>query len=237
MPQNCEVAARSPPLAAGRTNAPTAARIGLKERGEEEERGHALQPVPIARVRMRRITLYVAGAAVYDATGRALIVRRPLGRPCPFSFLTSQIRRDRPCVAEANRRAGSPRGMLDARALCMSLLFVLLFARALCMSLLFVLAVWEVVDDEPKVLFHRQILAMAIRGLGNGLLKLGRPGEALDAYGRAVTLTEQLIKENPADKGYPAMRFRSLVDRGRARWALGDPAGSGGRRPAWTEAL
>ncbi len=108
---------------------------------------------------------------------------------------------------------------------------VLAVCLAVCAGVVHVLAVLslpfgKVVDDEPKVLFHRQILAMALRGLGNGLLKLGRPAEALDAYGRAVTLTEQLIKENPADKGYPAMRFRSLVDRGRARWALGDPAGA-----------
>ncbi len=47
-------------------------------RGERtcmEERGHASQPVPVARVHMRWIALCVAGAAVYDATGRALTVR------------------------------------------------------------------------------------------------------------------------------------------------------------------
>ena len=37
---------------------------------------------------------------------------------------------------------------------------------------------------------------------------------------------EQLIKENPADKDYPPNRVRSLVGRGRARRALGDPAGA-----------
>ena len=82
----------------------------------------------------------------------------------------------------------------------------------------------KVVDDEPKVLFHRQILAMAFRGLGIDLLKLGRPAEALDAYGRSYTLLEQLVKENPADNA--PNRGRSLVGRGLARRALGDPAGA-----------
>jgi hypothetical protein len=43
--------------------------------GLDYERGHALQPVPIARVHMRLIALCVAGAAVYDATVCALTVR------------------------------------------------------------------------------------------------------------------------------------------------------------------
>ena len=47
---------------------------GQGERGQGRER-HALWPVPIARVDMRLIALCVAGAAAYDATGRALTVR------------------------------------------------------------------------------------------------------------------------------------------------------------------
>ena len=43
--------------------------------GRREERGHASQPVPVARVQMRCIALCVVGEAVYDATGRALTVR------------------------------------------------------------------------------------------------------------------------------------------------------------------
>ena len=35
-----------------------------------------------------------------------------------------------------------------------------------------------------------------------------------------------MIKENPAEKDYPTNRVRSLVGRGRARRALGDPAGA-----------
>ncbi len=44
-------------------------------RREDKERGHALQPVPIARVHLLLIALCVAGTAVYDATGGALTVR------------------------------------------------------------------------------------------------------------------------------------------------------------------
>ena len=84
----------------------------------------------------------------------------------------------------------------------------------------------KVVVDDPKVLFHRQDLAEGLNLLGGFLLKLGRSAEALDAYGRAFTLIEQLIKENPAEKDYPPNRVRSLVGRGRARRALGDPAGA-----------
>jgi serine/threonine protein kinase/tetratricopeptide (TPR) repeat protein len=84
----------------------------------------------------------------------------------------------------------------------------------------------KVVDDDPKVLFHRLLLAAALNQFGDFLLKLGRPAEALDAYGRAFTLFEQLIKENPAEMDYPYNRLRSLVGRGRARRALGDPAGA-----------
>jgi hypothetical protein len=48
---------------------------GIMRREEREERGHALQPVPISRVHMRLVALCVAGAAVYDAAGCALTVR------------------------------------------------------------------------------------------------------------------------------------------------------------------
>ena len=55
---------------------------------------------------------------------------------------------------------------------------------------------------RPQGLFHRDPLRIS-QNFGRLLLKLGRPAEALDAYGRAFTLLEQLIKENPADKGLP----------------------------------
>ena len=97
-------------------------------------------------------------------------------------------------------------------------------AEAECRAAVTILG--KVVDDDPKVLFHRELLAAALSNLGGILLKLGRPAEALDAYGRAFTLLEQLIKENPAEKDYPPNRGRSLVGRGRARRALGDPAGA-----------
>ena len=97
-------------------------------------------------------------------------------------------------------------------------------AEAECRAAVTILG--KVVDDDPKVLFHREILAVTLLKLGGFLLKLGRPAEALDAYGRAFTLAEQLIKENPADKDYPTHRGRSLVGRGRARRAVGDPAGA-----------
>jgi tetratricopeptide (TPR) repeat protein len=84
----------------------------------------------------------------------------------------------------------------------------------------------KVDDDDPKVLMHRQFLAAFLWNLGHQLLKLGRPAEALDAYGRSYTLLEQLIKENPAEEGYPPNRVRSLVGRGLARRALGEPAGA-----------
>ena len=67
---------------------------------------------------------------------------------------------------------------------------------------------------------------MALGLLSNGLLKLGRPAEALDAYGRADTLTEKLTKENPADKGYPAYAV-PIAGRSRA-----GPLGSGRSGPA-----
>ena len=97
-------------------------------------------------------------------------------------------------------------------------------AEAECRAAIAILG--KVVDDDPKVLFHREILTVMLNTFGGFLLKLGRPAEALDAYGRAFTLAEQLIKENPADKDYPTHRGRSLVGRGRARRALGDPAGA-----------
>jgi eukaryotic-like serine/threonine-protein kinase len=84
----------------------------------------------------------------------------------------------------------------------------------------------KVVVDDPKVLFYRDVLAVGLNDFGGFLLKLGRSAEALDAYGRAVTLFEQLIKENPADKTYATNGGQSLVGRGRARRALGDPAGA-----------
>jgi len=84
----------------------------------------------------------------------------------------------------------------------------------------------KVVDDDPKVLFYREILSVTLNYLGGFLLKLRRPAEALDAYGRSFTLAEQLIKENPAVKDYLSDRVRPLVGRGRARRALGDPAGA-----------
>jgi eukaryotic-like serine/threonine-protein kinase len=81
----------------------------------------------------------------------------------------------------------------------------------------------KVVDDDPKVLKHRVFLAAFLRNLGNRLLKLGRPAEALDAYGQSYTLLEQLVKEDPTED---SNRRRSLVGRGLARRALGDPAGA-----------
>ena len=90
-----------------------------EDRGEE--RGHASQPVPVARVHMR-----------WDRSlcGRRSSLRRD--GPCPncpltdwvalpFSFLTSQISAEPAmrCGSEPSRRI-DPRGMLDARALCMS---------------------------------------------------------------------------------------------------------------------
>ena len=94
-------------------------------------------------------------------------------------------------------------------------------AEAECRAAITILG--KVVDDDPKVLFHRDFLAACLGNLGGHLLKLGRPAEALDAYGRAFTLLEQLVKENPAEE---PDRVRSLVGRGRARRALGDPAGA-----------
>jgi tetratricopeptide (TPR) repeat protein len=81
----------------------------------------------------------------------------------------------------------------------------------------------KVVDDDPKVLVHRDFLASFLGKLGHQLLELGRPAEALDAFGRSYTLEEQLAKEDPAEA---PDRVRSLVGRGRARRALGDPAGA-----------
>jgi tetratricopeptide (TPR) repeat protein len=81
----------------------------------------------------------------------------------------------------------------------------------------------KVVDDDPKVLDHRLYLATALWNLGRQLRKCGRPAEALDAYGRSYTLLEQLLKEDP---GYAPNAGRSLVGRGLARRALGDPAGA-----------
>ena len=82
----------------------------------------------------------------------------------------------------------------------------------------------KVVDDDPKVLEHREFLAAFLRNLGGQLLKLGRPAEALDAYGRAFTLIEQLIKENPAE---------GLHLTGADRWSgAGGPAGLWATPPA-----
>ena len=83
----------------------------------------------------------------------------------------------------------------------------------------------KVVDDDPKVLEHREYLAAFLWNLGRQLLKLGRPAEALDAYGRSYTLLEQLIKENPAD--------RTTQLTGSDRWSsAGGPAGLWATPPA-----
>ena len=97
-------------------------------------------------------------------------------------------------------------------------------AEAECRAAVTILG--KVVDDDPKVLYHWELLGAALTQLGGFLLKLGRPAEALDAYGRDFTLSEQLIKEFPAERDDPTDRVRSLVGRGRARRALGDPAGA-----------
>ncbi len=97
--------------------------------------------------------------------------------------------------------------------------------------------VGKVVDDNPKVLMNREFLAAFLTNLGRQLLKLGRPAEALDAYGRSYTLLEQLVKENPAEQFY--IHNRSPIA-GRARAGppgSGRPRRRGGRRPASTEAL
>ena len=95
-------------------------------------------------------------------------------------------------------------------------------AEAECRAAVTILG--KVVDDDPKVLYHWELLGEALTQLGGFLLKLGRPAEALDAYGRDFTLSEQLIKEFPAERDDPTDRVRSLVGRGRARRALSDPA-------------
>ncbi len=96
-------------------------------------------------------------------------------------------------------------------------------AEAECRAAITILG--KVVDDDPKVSFHRNFLRTSFGILGGSLLKLGRPAEALDAYGRAFTLSEQLIKEIPAED-YASNGCLSLVGRGLARRALGDPAGA-----------
>jgi tetratricopeptide (TPR) repeat protein len=96
-------------------------------------------------------------------------------------------------------------------------------AEAECRAAVTILG--KVVDDDPKVLDHRHNLTLALRDLGGSLLKLGRPAEALDTYGRAFTLNEQMIKENPAQDRSDFLG-RSLVGRARAHQALGDPAGA-----------
>jgi len=94
-------------------------------------------------------------------------------------------------------------------------------AEAECRAAIAILG--KVIDDDPKVWFHRNFLRISFSMLGGFLLKLGRPAEALDAYGRSYTLLEQLVKEDPAED---PNRRRSLVGRGWARRALGDPAGA-----------
>ena len=108
-------------------------------------------------------------------------------------------------------------------------------AEAECRAAVTILG--KVVEDDPKVLVNREVLAVTLIQLGSFPLKLGRPAESLDAYGRAFTLFEQLIKENPVVTTYPPNQGRSLVGRGRARRALGDHAGAGGRLPACIKAL
>ena len=108
-------------------------------------------------------------------------------------------------------------------------------AEAECRTAIAILR--KLVDDDPKVLEHREFLAQALSNLGGWLLKLGRPAEALDAYERAITLLEQLVKENPANKDYTTSP--GLIA-GRARAGpprSGRPRRRGGRRPAGTEAL
>src|SRR5262249_18819313 len=84
----------------------------------------------------------------------------------------------------------------------------------------------KVVDDDPKVFSPRNYLTVTLNNLGGFLLKIGRPAEALDAFGRAFPPHDQMIKEDPADKFWPMMAIKFLVGRGRARRALGDPAGA-----------
>ena len=78
--------------------------------------------MPVASLRLLSIALCVDGAPVYDAAGCALAARCPLAQPYPFPFSTAES------TAKSGMHSGSEpshridlRGMLDARAQCMSL--------------------------------------------------------------------------------------------------------------------
>ena len=80
--------------------------------------------MPVARVHMRWIALCVAGGSSLRRDGPCPNCPLTAWAALPFSFLTSQINAEPAmrCGSEQSRRI-DPRGMLDARALCLSLLF------------------------------------------------------------------------------------------------------------------
>ena len=76
---------------------------------------------------------------------------------------------------------------------------------------------------------HRDMLALSSSQLGDVALKLGRPAEALDGYGRAFALLEQLINENPTDDELPQPPGPQLAPG--AGWPAGLWATPPARRP------
>jgi hypothetical protein len=83
--------------------------------------GHALRPMPVARLRLLSIALCVDGAPVYDAARCALTARCPLAQPYAFPFSTAEstAKSDMRSASEPSHRIDL-RGMLDARAQCTS---------------------------------------------------------------------------------------------------------------------
>ena len=155
----------------------------------------------------------------------ALMLTEQLGKPSEAGTelrkaiaLHQKLADDNPAVIDFRRFLANSHNSL---ALALSETGKPTEAEAECRAAIAIMG--KVVDDDPKVLEHRVFLASFLRNLGSQLLKLGRPAEALDAYGRSFTLNEQLVKENPAEA---PDRVRSLVGRGWARRALGDPAGA-----------
>ena len=82
------------------------------------------------------------------------------------------------------------------------------------------------VASEPEKIEHRDDLAAAWITLGDGCRADASPDPARDAYDRAATIEESLVRDHAADARFRARLAAALRRRALARRDLRDPAGA-----------